>query len=414
MKYSMLYRIYRRLRYLRYVRKLRKQQSKSLLARERNIEKERQKLIQQQLKNDKLSDKQKKKREQAQERQRRAELKKAYQQTSETFIKEEEEKKALRARAQYFNQRRRRKLLKFYLRSCRHSTWDTIRQLNPRNLPKLLRTIRDNKGKTRDFMIISLHSSLLFVAAYFMIFLLGLLVSSISGLFFDYKSIIYYNEVVWLVKPSQWFGDSVKMVYASPAIISGILAVFLAIIFSYLRTDKGLAKVFVLWSFLHGFNFFFGSLLIGSLFGRGFGYAILWSYISDTEKVIYSIISLTAMVLLGLLTARAFLLSANTYFPELESKKQRYFVFAQAIIPYVIGNILIGAIMFPKFLLYDMIISLSMGITIIALAFSYRFYPSMYFDEGEIKIRINYRLIVYVFLFIAIYRTILGLGIPVG
>lgn len=413
-KYSMLYRIYRRLRYLHYVGKLRKQEKKRLLANDRTIEKERQKLIQEQLKVDKQSDKAKKKLELTEELRQRDERKKEYLQSSETFIKEEAEKKAIKRQEKFFKRRRRKKLIRFYLKNCIKSSIRGFRSLDPRNLPLLFRQIKDNRGKTRDFIIISLHSSLLFVAAYFMIFLLGMLVSSVSGLFFDYKSVIYFNEVVWLVKPSQWFGDSVKMVYASPAIISGILAVFLAIIFSYLRTDKGLAKVFILWSFLHGFNHFFGSLLVGSLFGRGFGYAILWSYISDTEKVIYSIASLTAMVLLGILTTKALLLSANTYFPMLESRKQRYFIWAQVIVPFIIGNLIIGAVMFPKFQLYDMIISLSLAITIIPIAFGYRFHPSMYFDEEEIKIRIRPRIIIYVIIFLALYRTILSFGIPMG
>gem|GEM_PF-3283648 len=413
-KYSMLYRIYRRMRYLRYIKKLKKQEKKLLLSRDKDLEKERQKIIQDQLKTDKISDRKKRKQEQVEDRKRRNDLRQEYEQNSDEFIKETEEKIALKKRERYYHRRRRRKLLRFYLKTCGKSSIHSFKQLNPKRFPALLRHIRDNRRKTWGFFIISLHSSLLFVAAYFLIFLIGLLVSSISGLFFDYKSIIYHYEVLWLVKPSQWFGDSVKMVYASPAIVTGILAVFLAIIFSYLRTDRGLGKLFILWSFLHGFNHFFGSILIGSVFGRGFGYAILWSYISDTEKVIYSIVSLTAMILIGVLTTKAFLLSSNSYFPELEKRKQRYFIWAQVIIPFLIGNALIGAIMFPNFLLYDLIISLSLAITIIPIVFGYRLYPSMYFEEGEIKIKLKPGLILSVILFIALYRLILGVGIPIG
>ncbi len=159
---------------------------------------------------------------------------------------------------------------------------------------------------------------------------------------------------------------------------------------------------------------FLASLLIGSLFGRGFGYAIIWSFISDTEKVIYSIVSITALFLLGVFTTRSFLISANTYYPHLEIRQQRKFVWAQVIIPFILGNILIGMIMLPEFLWYDMTVSLTLAITIIPIAIGYRFLPSLYFDEEVPKISFKLKPIVLILILIAIYRIMLGFGIKIG
>ncbi len=361
-----------------------------------------------------LSDKQKRIKERTEFQQAKKELKEEIGQNAEGNLAEVAERKALEKKERNFRKYKRRRLIKFYTRVCRKNTIRSLKVFNPKNLPILLHYIHQNRKQTKNFGIIAIHSTFLFTAAYFMIFLIGLLVSSISGLFFEYKSVIYYYEVLWLVKPSQWFGDSVKMIYSSPPLLAGIIAVFLAIIFSYIRTDKGHSKLFILWSMLHGFNGFFGSLLIGSLFGRGFGYAIVWSYISDTEKVVYSIVSLTALFLLGIFTTKSFLITANSYFPKLENNKQRYFIWAQVIIPFLLGNAMIGAIMLPKLLLFDMTVSLCLAIAIAPVAIGYRFIPSLYFEEEEIKIRLRWKIIFYPLLFLMLYRIILGVGIPMG
>jgi len=266
----------------------------------------------------------------------------------------------------------------------------------------------------RDFSVITLHSTLFYVAAYLLVFIIVLFTSAISGIFFEYTAIIYHYEVFWMVKPEEWFGDSVKMIYASGPILCGILGIFFAIIFSYIQTERGLGKLFILWLFIHSFNAFFGSLLIGSLFGKGFGYAIIWSFISDTGKVIYSIISITVLFLLGVFTTRSFLISANTYYSHLEKKQQRKFIGAQVILPFHRGNALIGLIMFPKALLFNMTVSLSLGITIVPIAIGYRFLPSLYFDEVTPKIRFRLQSILLVLAFIFLYRLILGFGILIG
>ena len=413
-KYTIIYRIYRRMRYLHYIKKLRKHVKQERVLADKLAERERNSILKEQRKSDMLSDKQKRIKERTEFQQAKKELKEEIGQNAEGNLAEVAERKALEKKERNFRKYKRRRLIKFYTRVCRKNTIRSLKVFNPKNLPILLHYIHQNRKQTKNFGIIAIHSTFLFTAAYFMIFLIGLLVSSISGLFFEYKSVIYYYEVLWLVKPSQWFGDSVKMIYSSPPLLAGIIAVFLAIIFSYIRTDKGHSKLFILWSMLHGFNGFFGSLLIGSLFGRGFGYAIVWSYISDTEKVVYSIVSLTALFLLGIFTTKSFLITANSYFPKLENNKQRYFIWAQVIIPFLLGNAMIGAIMLPKLLLFDMTVSLCLAIAIAPVAIGYRFIPSLYFEEEEIKIRLRWKIIFYPLLFLMLYRIILGVGIPMG
>jgi len=417
-KYSFLYRVYRKIRYLRFVRKLRKTELKASRLSERVIHAESRKKSRKQRKIEARDDSLKRKLERQSVKDQKAQLKADYEQDFETnkdhYQQQEAERRALKRKERWFRKHRRRRLMRFYRKSCFRNIMLSIRTLNPANLPKLIAHIRENKTSIRKFSVIITHSTLFFVAAYILVFLILLFTAAISGIFFDYTSVVYYYEVLWIVKPEEWFGDSVKMIYAAGPILCGILAIFFAIIYSYIRTDKGLGKLFMLWFFIHSFNAFFGSLLIGSLFGRGFGYAIIWSFISDTEKVIYSIVSITALFLLGVFTTRSFLISANTYYPHLENRQQQKFVWAQVILPFLLGNILIGMIMFPEFLWYDMTVSLTLGITIIPIAIGYRFLPSLYFEEEKPVVSYKLRPIIMILSFIALYRIVLELGIMIG
>ena len=413
-KYSLPYRIYRRLRYLRHIRKsggvarklVAKKEKEERLARNRKIREKRLADIQA----ERIRNKLERSEEKILEKERRHRLKEEAGANAQEKVFFLEEARRLRK----FRKRRRMRLLRFFMKACANNTLRFIRGLNPLHLPRLLKHAAENRENINGFVVIALHSTLLFVAAYLFIFFIGLITSVISGLFFNYHSILYFHEVVWLVKPEQWYGDSVKMIFSSGPIISGILGVIMAILFAQLRTGRGLFKLFLLWGALHGFNAFFGSLLTGSIFGKGLGHALEWSYFSDTEKVIFSIISILALVLIGVFSARSFLISANSYYPHLEKRKLGSFLWAQLIIPFLAGSLLVGAVMFPEILLYDMTVMYIMFITILSVIISSRFYPTLYSEDEHIGIAPRVRLILPALLFIILYRLVLGIGIPFG
>jgi hypothetical protein len=413
-KYSLPYRIYRRLRYLRHVVKSRaarrrmeaKAEKEEKLARKKTIRKKRLSDIQA----ERIKNKLEKAEERILEKERRYRLKEeAGASAQEAQIIREEKR-----RLQKFRKHRRMRLFRFFMKACAKNTLRFIRGLNPLHFPRLLKHAVENRDNISKFVIIALHSTLLFVAAYLLIFFAGLITSVIAGLFFNFHSILYFHEVVWLVKPEQWYGDSVKTIFSSGPVISGILGVIMAILFAQLRTGRGLFKLFFLWGALHGFNAFFGSLLTGSIFGKGLGHALEWSYFSDTEKVIFSIISILALVLIGVFSARSFLISANSYYPHLEKRMQTRFLWAQLITPFLAGSLLVGAVMFPEILLYDMTVMYIMFITILTIIITARFYPTLYFEDEHIKIALRARLIIPSILFILLYRLVLGIGIPFG
>lgn len=406
------------MRYLRYVKKLRKQERKDTLDNGLSISAGQKRIAREQRKADRKAEKIKLQYERDQARKEleefKAEQEKDFVENADYYRSEQEKRETLKRTSRKYRKRNRARLARFYMRYCRRRIIRGIKRLNPANFPLLVRDIRENRSTFAEFLIIFLHSTLLFVVAYLFIFFLGLLASSISGVFFEYHSIIRYFGIEWIVASDKWYGDSVKMVYSSGPIAVGIIAVFLAIAFSYIRTSRSLIKLFFLWSLLHGFNAFFGALLIGSLFGQGFGHAIIWSYISDTEKVIYSIVSITILILLGIFTTRSILISANSYYSFLDKSKQRFFIWAQIGLPFIFGNAIIGLLMFPQILEYNMTVSLTLAISVITILLGYRSTPTLYFEEEKPRIRLSTKIVLSTIAFIVIYRVVLTIGIPIG
>ena len=179
-KYALAYRIYRRMRYLRYVKKLRKRQKQKILHADKSAQKERNRIIKNQRKADRISDRQKIIQERTEIRDARIKLKEEFGQNADEYQAAVAERKAFEAKERKFRRYRRKRLIKFYSKVCIKSTIRTLKTFNPENLPILIRYIKQNRKNTRDFVIIAIHSTFLFTAAYFMIFLIGLLISSVS------------------------------------------------------------------------------------------------------------------------------------------------------------------------------------------------------------------------------------------
>jgi hypothetical protein len=130
--------------------------------------------------------------------------------------------------------------------------------------------------------------------------------------------------------------------------------------------------------------------------------------------VIYSILAITALFLLGVFITRSFLISANSYYPHLEKHNHRKFIWAQVILPYIAGNILIGLIMFPEMLWYDMTVALCVGISLLPVAIGYRFLPSLYFEEDNTRPRLLPWPVIIPAAFLILYRLVLAFGIKIG
>jgi hypothetical protein len=417
-RYSLFYRVYRRVRYIRYSRKIKKRKIRQFKKAEREELKEIRKKAQDQQKlereQEQLKQSFEKKKIRTEQKSLKAEVIEARKAAAPAFRELDQKNRARKKEEKKYDRKRTRRLVRFVLKRKARNFKQFLLSLNLRNLKKSWIAFKKSKTRRRHFIIISVQATLIFVSSYIAIFLFSQLASSLAATFFDYSSIIHFNDIYFYVRTDEWFADSVKVVFAAGPISALFMGTFMLIIFSYIRYDQGLYKMLFLWAFLHGYTLFFGGILIGTLMGKGFGHVIAWSFIMDTGRMIYSLISISILVLIGFLVTRSFLVSANSYYSTLKTEDRRRFITAQFLIPYIFGNAILVLMRLPDPNMYFTFTSISFILVVIPVVATYSLYPSMFFDEQPIKIKYNWKLISGMVLTIVILRLLFGIGVPIG
>jgi hypothetical protein len=122
-------------------------------------------------------------------------------------------------------------------------------------------------------------------------------------------------------------------------------------------------------------------------------------------------VSIFVLVMAGLMTTRSFLISANSYFNEINENNRSFFMVPQVFIPYLIGNLILIAIRQPKFIYYDTFVALAMILPVLPVLISYRSYHEMYFEEEEKTLRISWVSLLILGGLTLIFRGLLSFGL---
>ena len=194
------------------------------------------------------------------------------------------------------------------------------------------------------------------------------------------------------------------------------------ILFSTFRNEPGNLKLFFLWGFVHGMVMFFGSLLMGTLLNKDFGWVIAYLYYRDTGKMIFSIISIFALIAIGGLIAKSFLISGNAYFNFIDKRNRKFLLSGQVIFPVIIGTIILALIKIPdRFyygtvdeMYYEFLKLFTMTLVIVPLIISFRAYNEIYFDEEPRKINLNWKFLFITVIVILVFRFGMVTGITFG
>jgi hypothetical protein len=416
--YSAFYKIYRRFRYISHIRKQKRKEQKALHETERLVQSEARQRLREHIKAEKEKEKLKAKFEKEQIKKNHALLKK---ERIEYSIPDQEKKVELKQQERerlksdrIFQKKRRRRLLRFYLKIQARGILKALTSLNINYFRRKIGKFRENRVRRHAFTVITINSTLLFLIAYFAVYIFSQLITIVAATFFNYPTIWYFDQIYFNISPDQWNHDSVKVIFSAGPLLSLLLGLIFIIVYSKVREMNSIFKLFFLWGFLHSISMLFGAMLVGTLFETGIGHVISWMYIMDTGKVLYSIFSIFIMVVVGLLITKSILISANSYFNILTKDNRRLFVLSQVVAPYFLGNIILVAIRQPIFMFYETFVTLSMGIIIFPMIVMYRSYQELYFDEEKRKPRLKVSFILIMLGIIAFYRGLLSIGIRIG
>ncbi len=263
-------------------------------------------------------------------------------------------------------------------------------------------------------LIITINSLLFFLLSYFFIAFFDKLSMGITALLFDYKTVIYYYNIEFLVDYDAWYADAVKAIFATGPIVGLFIGILSLIIYSKVYLENGILKLLLLWAIFHGFNRIISGALVGSMLSKGFGYVIIYMYYSDTGKLILALIVLMLSVIVGSLSAKFWVMSANSYYNYSKLEGRALFLLNQIFLPYVFGNIIIYFITQPKTEFLDTLVNVFMIFMILPPLLLYRNYQDYYFDEEPRSIKISIPILIFAIIFIASFRYFLDFGLRLG
>jgi len=313
-----------------------------------------------------------------------------------------------------FQRYRRRRMYRFILKRTLR-VW--FRFLSGKGLPP--RRKKKNKSLFREllskeYMVIAFNSLLFFLLAYFLMAFIEKLGMAFTAMHFDYKTVLYYYRVEYLVDVDDWYADSIKAIFASGPLLSVIVATLLLILYSKVYLEDGMLKLLVLWSVFHGYNALLGGTFIGALSGKEFGYVIMYMYYSDTGKLVIALITILTMIILGSSSVKFWIFSANTYYNFSKTTKRTAFVVSQVFIPYLLGNALIYFINQPKQTSYHLLVNLSMLFMLLPVLLLARYQQEYYFDEKKKHIKLSWTTLVAAAVLVLLYRIGLDYGLRLG
>ncbi|OQX76187.1 MAG: hypothetical protein B6D61_09190 [Bacteroidetes bacterium 4484_249] len=449
------YSIYRRVRYIRFLKKKRKLRKKQLII-EGKLEKiEINKTYKEQKKQERILYKQKQKQIKLQNKQEQREIK--------IKIKEERKKaKALEKRKQELErQEKKQEVLEVKKRIKEKELHDKIIEQKKKNLSKLEKkenkrqqkewrrlqrkenfrnfiheiktfdrqtlkklfwwaiAIAKNKEQRNSFLVITLNSFFLFILSYMFLYMLSQIITVWVSLSFEYKTIVFYYKIFYNIDSGDWSADSVKILYSIMPVTGLLFGTIFIILYSTFRNEAGVFKLFFLWGFIHGMVMFFGSLLMGTLLNKDFGWVIAYMYYRDTGKMVFSIFSIFALVSIGTIISKSFLISGNAYFNFIDKTNKKFLLSSQVILPAIFGILVIIALKIPNDfyfgttdeMFYEIMKVSTILLLLIPLLVSFRSFNDTYFDEEPRKIKLNwaYLLITVIVVFALRYGFTAGL-----
>lgn len=390
------YSIYRKIRFLYHRRKSLKRKKRIFIKEQIALAKDEQLEIKQRLIDKRIQDKVNKQEKKVQKRLTKTEVKK-----------------------------RRRRLLRYYLKRQFMNFivfMKTIDKRTSKGLYNAASSFVHNKEKRKNHFRIFINSLSLFLLSYLVLYGIGMLITVWVARSFDYQTILFYYKVYYNIDTGDWTADAVKILYSIAPLTGLFFGTISLIVFSTFRNERGILKLFFLWGFIHGMIMFFGSLLMGALLNKDFGWVISYLYFRDTGKMIFSIFSIFALVALGGFTAKSFLISGNTYLNYIDKSNKRFLLSSQVILPVIFGTIILILLKIPNDFYYGSVdeayfetFKLStILLFLIPLLIAFGSFNETYFDEDPRKIRFLWKFFVTAVVVWGLFRYGLSWGIHFG
>ncbi len=275
------------------------------------------------------------------------------------------------------------------------------------------RKVLRHRATRYKLLLITINSFLLFILSYILTYVLYQMATVTVGSHFGLYCKLYYYSIIWPPPSSKlWDFDSVITTFLSGPIFSFFIGGLFVILFFLIHEKNRALRTFFLWGYLHAFNFFFSSFLVGSISDQGIGYALKWLYFSTFDKIFSSILGIFVLALIGLTATNSFFKLAPMNFFLRRQNRKLYIMFT-VIIPWIFGTLFLILLKTPNNMPYETLLFIPLVFAFIPIfPSSNSRYSARVKIIHENKItKINWNVIVIVTCFILAFRIGLGIGI---
>ncbi len=272
-----------------------------------------------------------------------------------------------------------------------------------------------NNGANNTIIII--NSTAYFMLAYifnitlinFISMLMAKWVYNLSGTLYHYGFDLDRADFAWSL-------DSVVLIFFIGVLVALLFGVLFQIMYQKVRKGSGHFKLFFLWSYMIAYTIFFGDIVFGAFINYMPGAFFNYMNVPMVFRVIIGITGLIILFVIGQYSARNVLISLNIYLRKASISQIEPLFYAQLIIPFVIGNILVFILKMPyhaKFEYIDTLVMLSMVIIVISVFFRIEKLQSMQFTRHRDSFKLKPIPVVASIIAILLFRFGLGMGLSI-
>jgi hypothetical protein len=222
-----------------------------------------------------------------------------------------------------------------------------------------------------------------------------------------------YYDVEFLIRSRDWTAEAVKVVFCTGPLITIIFTLIAMILFYLIRDEVWSVRIFITWVMIHAFTQSFGEIILGAILNQGFGWVLAYLYFDDTEKMVFVVCVLLAMMAGGFFLSRYLLLAGNTYFNCITRSNRTPFLVSQYFIPFLIGTGLIIAIKQPVKNGFELVVEAMMLLVLLPAFLGARYANDLFFDEEPRKFRIQWIWIAATILAYILFRMFFWKGVRI-
>lgn len=264
-------------------------------------------------------------------------------------------------------------------------------------------------------LIITLNSTAYFMLAYiFVITLINFTSMVMAKVFYNLDGTLYHYGFDLERKDFTWTLEPVVLIFFIGVLIALLVGVVFQFMYQNVRKGSGHFKLFFLWAYLIAYTIFFGDIVFGAFINYMPGVFFNYMNVPMVFRVIIGIFGLIMLFVIGQFSAKNILISSNIYLRRASISQIEPFFYAQLIIPFVIGNILVFILKIPyqgKFEYIDTLVMLSMVIIVISVFFKIDKLQSIQFTKHHDSFKLKRVPFFLAIIAIILFRFGLGMGI---